>query len=323
MSEYFVQGLAQSTQRTYNSALKQFYVFCTNYNVLLPFPVSERLLCYFAVFLAERGLTHQTVQCYLSAVRNMQLSMGLPDPRDQGSLPLLKRVQAGIKRVGASKGQHKGRVRLPITIPILRKIRLELNSSSDPNRALTWAVASVAFFGFFRLGELLLDRESAYTQTTHLSWGDVAADSRETPSVLRIHLKRSKCDQFGRGADVLVGRTGDELCPVAAVLAYLAIRGSTPGPLFIDAENRPLLKARFVDRIRAILDATGYPSDQFAGHSFRIGAATAAAQAGIQDSTIQALGRWNSAAFLTYIRTPKEELASVSAHIARAGREAS
>ena len=293
-------------------------MFCVNYGIMLPFPVSERTLCYFAVSLAERGLAPQTIQCYLSAVRSMQLAMGLPDPRDQSSLPLLRRVQAGIRRVNASRGPHRKRIRLPITLTTLRAIHSALNISAEPDRVLVWAVASLAFFGFFRLGELLLDRESAYSQTTHLSWGDVATNSRENPAILRIHLKRSKCDQFGRGTDVFVGRTNNELCPVAALLAYLAERGSRPGPLFTDARQQPLLKAKFVDRIRDVLEAAGYPSQQFAGHSFRIGAATAAAQAGIEDSTIQTLGRWNSAAFLAYIRMPKEKLAAFSARLASA-----
>ena len=49
--------------------------------------------------------------------------------------------------------------------------------------------------------------------------------------------------------------------------------------------------------------------------SFRIGAATAAAQAGVEDSVIQLLGRWSSAAFLAYIRTPREDLARYSSVI--------
>ena len=120
--------------------------------------------------------------------------MGLPDPRDQSSLPLLKRVQAGIKWVRASRGRHNQRIRLPITLEMLGSIRTALNSSTDHDRKLTWAVASVAFFSFFRLGELLLDHASAYTQATGLSWGDVAADNSENPTMLRIHLKQSKCD---------------------------------------------------------------------------------------------------------------------------------
>ncbi len=39
------------------------------------------------------------------------------------------------------------------------------------------------------------------------------------------------------------------------------------------------------------------PEGDYSGHSFRIGAATMAAHAGIEDSIIQVLGRWNSHAF--------------------------
>ena len=60
------------------------------------------------------------------------------------------------------------------------------------------------------------------------------------------------------------------------------------------------------------------------GHSLRTGAATAAAQVGVEDFTIQTLGRWQSAAFLQYIRMPKEKLAVVSSLLApRAGTSAS
>lgn len=39
----------------------------------------------------------------------------------------------------------------------------------------------------------------------------------------------------------------------------------------------------------------------FASHSFRIGAATAAVKAGLEDSVISLLGRWNSSASLGYV----------------------
>ena len=48
------------------------------------------------------------------------------------------------------------------------------------------------------------------------------------------------------------------------------------------------------------------------GHSFCIGAPTSAVLAGVEDSTIQLLGRWWSAAFLRYIRTPHKQLAAMS-----------
>lgn len=46
----------------------------------------------------------------------------------------------------------------------------------------------------------------------------------------------------------------------------------------------------------------------YTGHSFRIGAATTAAECGVLDSTIQMLGRWSSMAYKTYIRSDKQIL---------------
>ena len=80
--------------------------------------------------------------------------------------------------------------------------------------------------------------------------------------------------------------------------------------------GRAITKPWFVTQIREILQKAGLPQQDYAGHSFRIGAATSAALAGVEDSTIQTLGRWHSTAFLQYIRMPKEQLAALSGVLA-------
>ena len=50
------------------------------------------------------------------------------------------------------------------------------------------------------------------------------------------------------------------------------------------------------------LEQAGLPTKDYAGHSFRIGAATMAAVASLEDSAIQILGQWESCAFKRYIR---------------------
>ena len=60
------------------------------------------------------------------------------------------------------------------------------------------------------------------------------------------------------------------------------------------------------------LEKLGYDERGFAGHSFRVGAATTAAMVGLQDSMIKALSRWDSTAYLLYIRIPPEELQQVA-----------
>ena len=222
---------------------------------------------------------------------------------------------AGISRSRVGRGQPS-RIRLPIIAALLRDIGKELERSAIPERLVLWAVCCTAFFGFFRLGELLLVKQSDFNPRLHLAWGDMAVDNQQAPSMLKFHLKQSKTDPFGRGADIILGRTGCDLCPVVAVLTYAAARGSQPGPFFMTPAARPLTKQEFVSEIRKVLVRLGLPDHEYAGHSFRIGAATSAAMAGLEDSTIQLLGRWQSAAFLRYLRTPHERLASISATLA-------
>lgn len=122
----------------------------------------------------------------------------------------------------------------------------------------------------------------------------------------------SQADQLGNGVDVFMSSTEGLLCPVEAFLNYAALRGDRPGCFFVFVDGSSLTKPRFVAQVRQALQALGLPCDIFARHSFRIGAATAAARAGIEDSVIQMLGRWSSAAFLTYTRTPREQHARYS-----------
>ena len=52
--------------------------------------------------------------------------------------------------------------------------------------------------------------------------------------------------------------------------------------------------------------------NQFNTHSFRIGAATSAKQAGMADVDIKMLGRWKSEAYQRYIRMSPSDLARLS-----------
>lgn len=98
-----------------------------------PFPLSEQLLCCFVSYLADQALAPQTGKSYMSALRNMQISMGLPNPRDSSSLPVLKRVQAGISRVRLLKGSPP-RVKLPVTAGLKEKMRQALEASARPDK---------------------------------------------------------------------------------------------------------------------------------------------------------------------------------------------
>ena len=268
---YCSKGIAPATHQTYQSALKRFYSFCSLFNIVSPFPVSENILCYFSSYLATQHVSPQSIKTYLSGIRHMQITLGLPEPRAFSSLPRLRLVQAGIQRSYREQTSQPSRVRLPITPAILRSMRSTLESrATDPDTIMVWAAAVLCFFGFLRSGEITVPTTTGFDPMIHLAWGDVALDSTQSPGLLKIRLKRSKTDQLGQGVDIFVGKTECPICPVAAVTAYMVRRGNGSGPFFQFASGTPLTKAKFTDRIRAILQEVGLPYNHFAGHSFRI-----------------------------------------------------
>ena len=61
------------------------------------------------------------------------------------------------------------------------------------------------------------------------------------------------------------------------------LRGKKTGPLFVFKDGRPLTRQRFVAAVRDALSQAGIAANSYAGHSFRIGAATTAASRGLED----------------------------------------
>ena len=93
-------------------------------------------------------------------------------------------------------------------------------------------------------------------------------------------------------------------------------RGNQPGPLYIMKDGRQLTRQLFSTSLDVILEDLYLEKDCYNTHSFRIGAATSAWEAGIEDSQIMMLGRWRSSAYRNYIRTPPENLAKLSKTLA-------
>ena len=94
-------------------------------------------------------------------------------------------------------------------------------------------------------------------------------------------IKKSKIDPFRRSVMISLGKSDNEFCPVSALLANLARRGSSQGPLFIFSDGSPLSRQRLVSHLRESLSVLGFNCELYSGHSFRIGAATMAAARGL------------------------------------------
>ena len=74
-----------------------------------------------------------------------------------------------------------------------------------------------------------------------------------------------RTDFLKKGVIIFMGKTQNRLCPVAATSAYLAVRGSSPGPLFTFKEGIPLYRELFVARVRSALTVAGIQAFQLLG----------------------------------------------------------
>ena len=87
--------------------------------VLPLYHISERSLSYFVGYLFQEGLSASMVKGYLSAVRHVQISLGLGDPK-MGDMPQLEYQVKRLRKLSSGRQQS----RLPIlTTDILRHLR--------------------------------------------------------------------------------------------------------------------------------------------------------------------------------------------------------
>ena len=262
----------------------------------------------FATYLAKT-IKHSSIKNYLSAVRHFHIRNGFNV--DFTKMPRLHLLLRGIKR---SQGDHQ-RVRLPISIHHLRLFHalLAIPSTSNHDSIMFWAAMTLAFFGFLRLGELTCN--SKFNPEIHLCPSDVSFSSSQEATSMHIRLKQSKTDPFRSGHTITIGATNSAVCPVFAMKQYLLIRTAMPkhGPLFLLLSTKPLTKQDLISETRRLLDSAGFNSSLFAGHSYRIGAATTAASAKLPSWLIKTLGRWSSDCYERYIRVPQSTLSNVAA----------
>lgn len=168
----------------------------------------------------------------------------------------------------------------------------------------------IAFFGFLRIGEFTAAR---YSSRLHLSLHDLTSMSHSAT----LFLKRSKADRSHTGVSVHYFRTFNHLCPIRNLRSYLSARfrlisatSSSQAPLFLMPNGKALSRFEFVRRLRRLLSDLGLDPTRYSGHSFRIGAASTAAIAGVPIYLIKKLGRWSSSAYRRYINVSSDAISN-------------
>lgn len=294
---YQEAAIAASSKKTYKTGQHHFLRFCRMMRVP-PLPVSENNLARFSAFMA-RTVGYRTIRVYLAGIRMLHLQHGFADPIQSAlRLPLVLR---GIRR--CQDNNHSRSPRLPITAPLMRCLKSSLrwrSTLSRRDKLMIWAAFTSAFFGFLRVSEFTATSDRFFDKTRTL----LASDLSFLRDTVVLHLRRSKTDQYGQGRDVTLTSTDNSTCPVRAIRKFWRVRaGTVDSPLFCFQSGAFLTRQETTTQLRSLLSSMGLPSSRFASHSFRIGAASTAASAGIAPNVIQRLGRWSSQCYQSYIRT--------------------
>lgn len=304
--------MAQNSKRTYSTGERHYVKFCEESKIsgeFPTFPASEDTLMYFAVYLA-RTCKQKTIKVYLSAIRHLHILYG-------HNLELTKflRLQLLLRGIKRAQGDNT-KLRKPILIQHLNLFYelLQIKTTTNNDSLMIWAAMSFAFFGFLRISEFTCN--SNFDVTKHLSLSSISFHHSNGKESIKAIIKVSKTDPFRLGTTIHLGQSQSHICPVAAMHKYLSIRSKIEGPLFHFQSGEALNRSRLTLELRSLLSMGGYCSDEFAGHSFRIGAATSAAKAGLPPWLIKTMGRWSSDCYERYIRTPLSVLTGVSKQLA-------
>ena len=163
------------------------------------------------------------------------------------------------------------------------------------------AAFSLAFHGFLHCGDL----------TSSIKWQDIKIDMER--QCLDAWLQWSKTDPSGKGTTITVGANSDLwICPVRKLIEYKQIFRSTESTVFVHHNGAPLTRAALTTELRRLLPLCGVTnSDDYASHSFCIGAATSAAMAGVPEYLIRHMVHWCGAVVLDYVRIQPLQLTTV------------
>ena len=161
------------------------------------------------------------------------------------------------------------------------------------------AMCSTAFFGFLRVGEITFSATTPPPIQIHQLTKLVNGAHEVLGFKIKfLNFKHS----YNQPPFYLVISSQSTFCPAKILLQFLSARGDSQGALFIQDDGSPVSRSWFSAQLSSAIKLCGLNPSVYKGHSFRIGAASHAAERGMSDTQIRILGRWKSNAFLKYIR---------------------
>ena len=284
-------SLDSSSFGAYSSALNSYLTFCNLHH--FPVDPTPDTLSFYVVFLSSH-INPKSVNSYLSGIC-WQLKPFFPEIRHNRKSLLVSRTVAGCLRRFGTPVQRKS----PFSHADLQHVLHSLPATPSHDELLFCALLLTGFHALMRLGELVFPDTRALRNYRKISLRHTVTVS-VLPPQYSFFLPSHKGDRTFEGNTILVQKTTTPTDPYSPFIAYLASRDTLfplHPELWLTSNGAVPTRHWFLSRLRIF-----FPSSDYAGHSIRSGGATSLAEAGVDLSLIQAIGRWSSPTFRIYIR---------------------
>ena len=310
-------SLSVETWSNYNTAVNNLRR-CSEYlSIPMDLPLSvTQVILYVAFLIKIRGVLPGTVSSYLSGLRMAHWAKGFLTPTLKS--PIVGQILTGASNLNKMRQEV---VRKPhrraMTIPLLLLLHQKIVRSewTDYKKDQVWCLSVVAFFGAFRLGELLSKAAGHFDGLHTLLAKDVSFQTLSHAGnplrLARIHVKSPKVDRIGNGDDVEVFSIGGTIfCPVKALEKYKEIAKEEGNfdpdlPFFRKESGANYTRDDFNADLRAMFQSDmNYKKEGIWGHSFRAGVSSHMDRWGFTGEEIKGWGRWSSEAYKRYCRLP-------------------
>ena len=255
-------------------------------------PISVSQLAVFISYLHTQRYSPASIIAHSSSIGYLHRITGLQDPM---SAKVVQKLLAGVTRVSPPTPP-----RLPITLGILARLLQGVDQVIHHyyHKALFKAMLTIGFFGLMRIGELTMSKE--HLVPLHIN------QLTFTPHLLTISITNFKHNQKLKPVDIPIPRQSMvEVCPVHHLTQYLLLRGYQQGPLFSFPSLSPVSRQFFSKNLARLISFSGFQGERYKSHCLRIGGASYYASLGYSDAQIRLLGRWESNAFVKYIRSSR------------------
>ena len=297
MMNLLSSSVTPATKATYRRAYKNFLHF---HNMYYPhknlFPILPLHMAHFIAHSFQLGLKGTSIQTQVAGINYMHRMMVYGNLTDNF---ILKKVLKATQKITRSNDKRK-----PITIKILKAFSkaLVLTVLSLYDRKMLNTMYLVAFFALLRVGEITATQFGSHNI---LQYKDVQfSNTKDDRTNLTLNIQQHK-HSVGTPLPIILSSQSDILvCPVQALSKYMSIKGSRPGPLFITSEGLPVQSHHFTAILKECIRSLGLNPQHYTSHGFRIGGASYAHQHNFSDAQLKRLGRWNSSAYIKYIRCP-------------------